>query len=98
MSRRPMQLQLKALEDGELTLVTLTGVVASSMSSSRRRRLLALASRCSQDGLDVVLLVDDEFRTEWCDRWTAALEVVHPLLSVRFAASAPALPRDVDEG
>jgi hypothetical protein len=93
-----MQLQLKALAGGELTLVTLSGVVMSTMSASRRRRLLALASRCSLDGLDVVLLVDDEFRTEWCDRWTAALEVVRPLLSVRFAASAPGLPRGVDEG
>lgn len=97
MSRRPMQLQLKALAGGELTLVTLTGVVVLP-SASRHRALLALASRCSLDGLDVVLHVDDEFCTEWCDRWTGALEVVHPLLSVRFAASAPILPRGVDEG
>lgn len=95
MSRQPMQLQLRALAGGELTLVTLSGVV---MSARRRRRLLALASLCSVDGLDVVLHVDDEFRTEWCDRWTASLEAVHLLRSVRFAASAPVLTRDVDEG
>jgi hypothetical protein len=68
--------------------LTLTGVFPSAMTPERRRRLLAVSSRWSRCGLDVVLPVDDEFRADWWDAWTDALEAVPGLLSVRFDASA----------
>jgi hypothetical protein len=97
MPRRRMRLRLKALANGEPTELRLTGVLATAMTRERRRRLLALASLWSQGSLDVVLAVDDEFRAEWCERWTHALEVVHPLLPVRFEPSGRVLRGGTDE-
>jgi hypothetical protein len=79
-----MKLRLMPLANGELTALSLSGAVSTTMSPSRRRRLFKTLAQAGE--LEVALSVGADGLHDWCDAWTRAVEGV-PSVSVRFELS-----------